>query len=73
MVPKANERKANVDFVQTIAPESSSNLKQRDILCVSTLWNVERGEELFVDYGSSKQLGPEHLSRATWALKKSRK
>lgn len=47
---EANVRRANVQSVQTIVPERSSNLKQSDIMFVKTLRNIGREEKLFVDY-----------------------
>lgn len=42
MVRKANERKAIVEFVQDIFLEIFSNLKERDIMGVSSLRNIEK-------------------------------
>lgn len=53
LVEETNERKANVNFVQTIVPESLLNLKRRNKLGARTLQNIGREEELFVDYRSS--------------------
>lgn len=49
---------ANKEFFQTIVLESLSNVNRQDIMCVSTLRNVELGNELIVDYDSSVHFVP---------------
>lgn len=65
MVRKANARMTNVDFVQTTTPESSSHLKQRDIMCTRTLQNIAIEGELFVDNRTSYQFIPTQRPGAT--------
>lgn len=48
----SNRRQGIVEFIQTLVPESSSDLKLRDIMYVRTLWNSEEGSDLFLDYES---------------------
>lgn len=65
MVQTANWRKENADFVQTSIPETSSHLKQRDMMCVRTLLSIAGQEEHSVDHGTSYQIICVHRPGAT--------
>lgn len=58
MVLQANDRKNNVEFVQTIIPESPSNLMQQDKMCFERLGNVERKEEVLCTVSLHTSLYP---------------
>lgn len=69
LVQEENGRKANVEFLKTIVSESSSHLKPRDIMYVRALQNIERREEVIVDYGTSYQFVRAHRPGLTNILK----
>lgn len=52
-VQDSNERQANVELAQDLYAEISSDLKRRDIKYFWALQNLEKEEELLVDYRSS--------------------
>lgn len=52
---QTSERKAKVEFLRTIVPETLSSLKKQDIMFVGTVGSIERRGNLFVDYRSPYQ------------------
>lgn len=62
IVQYSNRRRANVELLQKLFPESSSDLKRRNIMNVLALHHIENEEEPLLDYGSSY-----HFESAPWA------
>lgn len=59
MVQQGIAEKEIVDFLQTTVLENSSNLKRRKTMGIWTLLNIERVEQLFVDYVPPYQFVPD--------------
>lgn len=73
MAREANRRKESLEFVQTIGQDSSYHLKRRDVMCVGTLRNIARSEELFVEYGTPYHFVCKLRPRPTKTIKKTKK
>lgn len=50
VVQDSNGRKTNVQYVQKLFLESSSDMKRRYIMYVRTLQSIEKEEDLFIHY-----------------------
>lgn len=61
---QANERPEKIELVQTIVSKSSRKFKRWDKICVTSKI-IERGEDLFVDYGFSLEFLLQRRARAT--------